>query len=56
MSPKTECRRLVLSMYLNSACCADFPDRRWGVDDASRPNFCWRMCHSLSYLEQSNKK
>jgi len=40
MSPNTECSCFVLSMYLNSACCAAFPERRCDVDEALQPNFC----------------
>jgi len=40
MSLNTECSHFVLSMYLNSACCAAFPERRCDVDEALRPNFC----------------
>ena len=39
MSPNVACRRLVLSMYLNSACWAAFLERRCAVNNALQPSF-----------------
>ena len=39
MSLNVACRRLVLSMYLNSACWVAFSERRCAVDNMLRPSF-----------------
>ena len=56
MSPNVACRRLVLSMNLKSTCWAAVSESKCEVERASRPSFCCRMCLSLSYLGQSNRK
>ena len=56
MSPNVACRRLVLSMNLKSTCWAAVSESKCEVERALQLSFCCRMCLSLSYLGQSNRK